>query len=63
MNYNGKFGFYDPKTKQAQVYDGSKSDQVLNAKSGVMGVFIPTIFDGECTKNEFEKMIGEKEND
>ena len=63
MNYKGKFGFYDPKTKKAQVFDGSKREQVLNAKSGIMGVFIPTIFEGECSREAFNELIKEQKND
>ena len=37
MNYNKKFGFYNPKTKTAQVYDGTKrepTNTVVNGKAG-----------------------------
>lgn len=60
MNYNGKFGFYDPKTKKAQVFDGSKREQVLNEKNGIEEFFIPKIFDGKCSQKQFNKLIGVK---
>ena len=63
MNYNGKFGFYNPKTKQAQVFDGSKREQVLNEENGIEEFFIPTIFEGKCSKEEYNKLIKATDND
>lgn len=63
MNYKGKFGFYDPKTKKAQVYDGSKRELANVLKNGVQGFSIPKIFDGKCSQKQFNKLIGINEND
>ena len=41
MNYNKKFGFYDPKTKKAQVYDGSKRTPTNTVVNGRVGFSIP----------------------
>ena len=57
MNYNKKFGFYNPKTKTAQVYDGSKRIPTKPLKNGVVGFTIAKIFDGKCSQAQFEKLI------
>ena len=57
MNYSKKFGYYDPKTKKAQVYDGSKRTPTNTVVNGRVGFSIPKIFDGKCSKEKFDKLI------
>jgi|TARA_X000001382_G_C3091779_1_gene153804 hypothetical protein len=57
MKYDKKFGYYDPKTKKAQVYDGSKRTPTKPLKNGVVGFTIAKIFDGKCSKAQFDKML------
>ena len=57
MNYNKKFGFYNPKTKTAQVYDGTKREPTNTVVNGKVGFSIPKIFDGKCSKEKFDKLI------
>ncbi len=58
MNYKTKFGYYDPKTKKAQVYDGSKRTPTNVITNGKVGFSIPKIFDGKCSQEQFNKMLG-----
>ena len=57
MKYDKKFGYYNPKTKKAQVYDGSKRTPTKPLKNGVVGFTIAKIFDGKCSKAQFDKML------
>ena len=57
MKYDKKFGYYDPKTKKAQVYDGSKRTPTNTVVNGKVGFSIPKIFDGKCSKEKFDKLI------
>jgi hypothetical protein len=57
MNYSKKFGFYNPKTKIAQVYDGSKRTPTNTVVNGKVGFSIPKIFDGKCSRAQFDKLI------
>ena len=57
MNYSKKFGYYNPKTKKAQVYDGSKRTPTNIVVNGRAGFTIAKIFDGKCSKAQFDKML------
>ena len=55
MKYDKKFGYYDPKTKKAQVYDGSKRTPTKQIKNGVGGFTIAKSIDGTSSKAQFDK--------
>ena len=57
MNYDKKFGYYNPKTKKAQIYDGSKRTLTNTIVNGRPGYSIAKIFDGKCSKAQFDKML------
>ena len=57
MNYDKKFGYYNPKTKKGVVYDGSMAILTNTIVNGKPGFTIPKIFDGKCSKVQFDKML------
>ena len=57
MNYDKKFGYYNPKTKKAQIYDGSKRTLTNTIVNGRPGYSIAKIFDGKCSKAQFDRML------
>ena len=57
MKYDKKFGYYNPKTKKAQIYDGSKRTLTNTIVNGKPGFTIPKIFDGKCSQAQFDKML------
>ena len=57
MNYDKKFGYYNPKTKKGVVYDGSMPTLTNTIVNGKPGFTIPKIFDGKCSKTQFDRML------
>ena len=57
MNYDKKFGYYNPKTKKGVVYDGSMAILTKTIVNGRPGYSIAKIFDGKCSKAQFDKML------
>ena len=55
--YDKKFGYYNPKTKKAQIYDGSKRTLTNTIVNGKPGFTIPKIFEGKCSKTQFDRML------
>ena len=49
MKYDKKFGFYDPKTGKAEIFDGTKRKD--------NGNIVPKIFDGYCSKAVFNTLL------
>ena len=49
MKYDKKFGFYDPKTGKAIVFDGRKRKESGNV--------VPKIFEGYCSKEAFNLLL------
>jgi hypothetical protein len=61
MKMDRTFGYYSKEKGEATIYDG-RQRQEHTLSNGVKGFSIKTIFHGECTKNEFWKMINENES-
>jgi len=60
MKMNGIFGYYCEAKGQAQIYDGSKRTPTNTVVNGRVGFSIPKIFDGDCTRETFDRIIKEQ---
>ena len=49
MKYDKKFGFYDPETNKATIFDGTKRVECGNV--------VPKIFDGYCSQEVYDKLL------
>jgi hypothetical protein len=60
MKMDKIFGYYSETEGWAQIYDGSKRTPTNTVVNGRVGFSIPKIFDGECTRETFDRIIKEQ---